>query len=540
MIYNRLKRFSLSTLVIAVCLLLASCGSESSSENRKQMKAKADLQGAVIGVQLGTTSDGLATELEKKGDGTKVERYNKGADAIQALLQGKIDCMVTDEAPAKAFQRVNPSLQILPETFDASSFAICVAKDHGELKQSINHAIRILKANGVIDSIVNRHLERGIAVAYTPKISAGKLNSSADKLNSSSDAPHPSDAKKMGPEALQKLGLKKSLRFATNATFEPFEYYQNGKIVGIDVDVANAIGDVLGVDVEILDMEFDAIITSVQAGKADAGIAGITVTPEREKNIGFTDSYADVRQVIMVNSGDVKVADAQHGFVDKFKSCFIDDNRYQYMLQGLGNTLIITFFAIILSVILGTLIAIVRARHERKGDRKIPNMLCQLYLTIMRGTPTMVQLLIIYYVVFASADVNKILVAVIAFGLNSAAYIAEVIRSGIMSVDNGQMEAGRSLGLSYGKTMRLIILPQAFKNVLPAMGNELITLLKETSISGYIGLVDLTKGSDIIRSITYEAMMPLGVVACLYLVLVLGLNAGVRRLEKRLRKSERK
>ena len=166
-------------------------------------------------------------------------------------------------------------------------------------------------------------------------------------------------------------------------------------------------------------------------------------------------------------------------------------------------------------------------------------MLCQLYLTIMRGTPTMVQLLIIYYVVFASADVNKIFVAVIAFGLNSAAYIAEVIRSGIMSVDEGQMEAGRSLGPSYGKTMRLIILPQAFKNVLPAMGNELITLLKETSISGYIGLVDLTKGSDIIRSITYEAMMPLGVVACLYLILVLGLNAGVRKLEKRLRKSER-
>ncbi len=133
-----------------------------------------------------------------------------------------------------------------------------MAKDHAELQQSINQAIRILKANGVIDSIVNRHLERGIAVAYTPKTS---------------------DVKKVGPEALLKLGLKKSLRFATNATFEPFEYYQDGKIVGIDVDVANAIGDVMGVDVEILDMEFDAIITSVQAGKADAGIAGITVTP---------------------------------------------------------------------------------------------------------------------------------------------------------------------------------------------------------------------------------------------------------------------
>ena len=516
--YRKTGKFKLGFLALLLSVLFVACGSGASDADRL-IKSKADLKGAVIGVQLGTTSDGLATELEKEGGGTKVERYNKGADAIQALLQGKIDCMVTDEAPAKAFQRVNPSLRILPETFDASSFAICVAKDHAELQQSINRAIRILKENGVIDSIVNRHLERGIAVAYTPKTS---------------------DVKKVGPEALQKLGLKTSLRFATNATFEPFEYYQNGKIVGIDVDVANAIGDVLGVDVEILDMEFDAIITSVQAGKADAGIAGITVTPEREKNIGFTDSYADVRQVIMVNSGDVKATANQLGVIDKFKSCFIDDNRYQYLLQGLGNTLIITFFAIILSVILGTLIAIVRARHERKGDWKIPNMLCQLYLTVMRGTPTMVQLLIIYYVVFASADVNKILVAVIAFGLNSAAYIAEVIRSGIMSVDNGQMEAGRSLGLSYGKTMRLIILPQAFKNVLPAMGNELITLLKETSISGYIGLVDLTKGSDIIRSITYEAMMPLGVVACLYLVLVLGLNAGVRRLEKRLRKSERK
>ena len=151
-----------------------------------------------------------------------------------------------------------------------------------------------------------------------------------------------------------------------------------------------------------------------------------------------------------------------------------------------------------------------------------------------------VQLLITYFVIFGSVNIDKTLVAVLAFGVNSGAYVAEIVRSGIMSVDNGQFEAGRSLGLSYAQTMRLVILPQAFKNVLPAIGNELITLLKETSISGYIGLVDLTKGSDIIRSITYEAMMPLGVVACLYLVLVLGLNAGVRRLEKRLRKSERK
>jgi polar amino acid transport system substrate-binding protein len=151
----------------------------------------------------------------------------------------------------------------------------------------------------------------------------------------------------------------------------------------------------------------------------------------------------------------------------------------------------------------------------------------------------MVQLLIIYYVIFASADVSKVVVAIVAFGLNSAAYLAEVIRSGIMSIDRGQMEAGRSLGMSYAQTMRFVILPQAYKNVLPAIGNELITLLKETSISGYIGLVDLTKGSDIIRSITYDAMLPLGVVALIYLVLVMSLEAGVSRIEKKLRKNER-
>ena len=205
----------------------------------------------------------------------------------------------------------------------------------------------------------------------------------------------------------------------------------------------------------------------------------------------------------------------------------------------MGNTLIITFFAILLSLMLGTLIAIIRATHDRNGNHRILNFLCQFYLTIIRGTPTMVQLLIIYYVVFASANVDKIFVAIIAFGLNSAAYISEVIRSGIMSVDKGQMEAGRSLGLSYSQTIRLVILPQAFKNVLPAMGNELITLLKETSISGYIGLVDLTKGSDIIRSITYDAMMPLGVVALIYLAIVVALSMGVRRLEKKLRKNEK-
>ena len=191
-----------------------------------------------------------------------------------------------------------------------------------------------------------------------------------------------------------------------------------------------------------------------------------------------------------------------------------------------------------LGIVLGFLIAIVRTSHDRNGGLAILNGICKVYLTIIRGTPVMIQLLIIYYVVLASVT-NKILVAVIAFGLNSAAYVAEIVRSGIMSVDIGQFEAGRSLGLNYSQTMKLVIIPQAVKNILPALLNEFISLLKETSISGYIGMMDLTKGGDIIRSNTYEAFIPLIAVALIYLVIVMLLSHGVSKLERRLRSNER-
>lgn len=226
-------------------------------------------------------------------------------------------------------------------------------------------------------------------------------------------------------------------------------------------------------------------------------------------------------------------------FVDQFTLNFIDDNRYRYILEGFGNTLIITLLAALLGIALGFLVAIIRSSHDKTGHMKIPNFICQVYLTVVRGTPTMIQLLIIYYVIFASVNVSKILAAVVAFGLNSGAYVAEIVRSGIMSVDEGQSEAGRSLGLNYRQTMQFIIMPQAFKNVLPALGNEFIVLLKETSISGYIGLTDLTHGGDIIRGITFSPFMPLIAVALIYLALVTGLSWCVGRLERRLRVSER-
>ena len=225
-------------------------------------------------------------------------------------------------------------------------------------------------------------------------------------------------------------------------------------------------------------------------------------------------------------------------FIDKFTQNFIEDDRYMYLVKGLGNTLIITLFALLIGIAVGFLVAVIRSTHDKHGGLGFLNAICKLYLTVWRGTPTVVQVMIMYYVILVSVS-NKIVVAVVAFGLNSAAYVAEIVRSGIMSIDEGQFEAGRSLGLNYSQTMRLIILPQAFKNVLPALGNEFITLLKETSVSGYIGMMDLTKGADIIRSQTYEAMMPLLGCAAIYLILVMILTAGLRKLEGRLRKSDR-
>lgn len=228
------------------------------------------------------------------------------------------------------------------------------------------------------------------------------------------------------------------------------------------------------------------------------------------------------------------------GFVDSFKQNFIEQGRWHYLANGLGTTLLITFFSVLIGMVLGFIIAIVRFTHDKTGKMKVGNFICRIYLTVIRGTPVVVQLLIIYFVIFASVPISKIFVAIIAFGINSGAYVAEIVRSGIASIDDGQFEAGRSLGLNYRQTMISIILPQAFKNVLPALANECIVLLKETSVSGYIAVQDLTKGGDIIRSQTYSAFMPLISVAIIYLVMVVVLSHFVTKLERRLRQSDRR
>ncbi|MGI6238446.1 MAG: amino acid ABC transporter permease [Christensenellales bacterium] len=227
---------------------------------------------------------------------------------------------------------------------------------------------------------------------------------------------------------------------------------------------------------------------------------------------------------------------------------FVARSRWKYLLDGLQTTLKITILAVLLGIALGIVVAIVRSTHDKtqgtirsraaRALLKSANAICNIYITVIRGTPVVVQLMIMYYIVFASSR-NGVMIAILAFGINSGAYVAEIIRGGIMSIDNGQFEAGRSLGFNYVQTMWHIVIPQAFKNVLPALANEFISLLKETSVAGYVAVKDLTKGGDIIRGTTYSAFMPLIAVALIYLLLVLFFTRLVSILERRLRSSER-
>ena len=234
-------------------------------------------------------------------------------------------------------------------------------------------------------------------------------------------------------------------------------------------------------------------------------------------------------------------------FCFKIYKCFLYQDRYAMFIEGLGNTLLLTLQALLMGIILGVVVALVRATWDKNSSEmhgpgklllRIANWLCNVYLTVIRGTPVVVQLLIWYFVVFASSR-NGMMIAAFAFGINSGAYVAEIIRSGIMAVDGGQMEAGRSLGFGYVATMRHIILPQAFKAVLPALANEFIVLLKETAVAGYVSVCDLTYAGNIVGGNAYEYLFPLLLTALIYLVMVLFFTYLVKKLERRLRSSER-
>ena len=453
---------------------------------------------------------------------------------------------------------------------------------------------------------------------------------------------------------------KEKLVLVTEAGFAPYEYYSNGEIVGVDIDIAREVAKYLDKELVIKDVAFDSIISEVKTGKSDIGAAGISYTEEREKEVDFTNSYVESKQVIIVRKDgyfydinglnkkkvavqlgsvaddyitnnypdielvrekkflaaiqdlkDSKVAavvmdelpatklvtsdmvimeepllidsygmivskdnpelleatnfvinklkangeiddyllhhlgvdnetENKNGIGNRFYKSVIYDGRYKFILEGLKNTLLIALGAVLIGIFLGMIAAISNNIYINTGKFKVLSMLSKAYVTVIRGTPSTLQLMIIYYIIFKQTSISIVLVGIVAFGINSGAYVAEIIRAGLNSIDRGQWEAGYSLGLNYRQVVSKIILPQSIKNILPALGNEFITLVKETSIGAYIGIVELTKASDIIASRTYDYFFPLMLIALIYLIITLLLSKIINKLEVRLNNANSK
>ena len=460
---------------------------------------------------------------------------------------------------------------------------------------------------------------------------------------------------------LSKIQQSSEIKIATNAEFEPFEYKDGDKIVGIDIDIAKKIAESLNAQTKINDVSFDAVTLELNSGNCDFAIAAMSYSSDKAQNVDFSDVYyyskqaiivpnnsniksssdldgkrigvamgftgdiyctenfknakierynkssdavldlinnrldavvvddAPAKKLISLSNNKVKMLDEylfEEGYriavpkgetellehinsvlkslkdskeIDKIVDKYITDSyspsidliaqiynnlkerdRYKMIINGLLTTLEITAVALLIGIFIGILISAVKVSHKENFVIKILKAIADLYLTIIRGTPVVVQLFVMYYLIFSSTGLSKIFVAMIAFGVNSGAYVAEIIRSGILSIDIGQYEAGRSLGLSESLTMRKIIMPQALKNVLPTLVNEFIQLIKETSVAGFIGVMDLSRAGDIIRSQTYEPLVPLSTVAILYLITVIATTFFMSFIERKLRVNDKR
>lgn len=500
-------------------------------------------------------------------------------------------CFITLSSCSSSKKQV----KIIDISLSSEKYAFAIKKG-SSLKKNVNDFL--LEKKDEIDKIFDKY-----------------LNATKDELETFGDS----------SIATASTNRKEELVVATNLDFAPFEYLNGAKIAGIDMEIAKMLADYLNKRLVVINMDFEAVITSVQnIDLYDIGMAGLTITDERAEVIDFSDAYFDVTQVLIVNSYDKRfddcktsddvtsilkslkgndakcggqagttsqfyvegneglgfegysnlefhsyssaamalkdmkngntsfiltdmttanaiVMDGNSSNIEKFNNSFFDNGGYKVVLNGLKATAMIALFSFIIGIFFGTLLACIKLSSGNNKVMYAIKKIVDIYLMIFRGTPIVVQLLVIYYVLLPSLGLHfdNLAVAIITFGLNSAAYIAEIMRGGILSVDKGQTEGGRSLALSYPTTMLTIVFPQALKNSLPTLGNELITLIKDTSVVSFIAVTDLTLAFKNIGSSTYEYTIPYLMLALTYLVIVLALTGIIRLLERWLRRSER-
>lgn len=480
---------NLYIIIFFLNLLIISCVSNN-TQTISKISSLDDLDGFSVGIYEGTVHDiFLATNYPE----INILRYNIVADMILSLKTNKTHAILLDYSAALLLLKVNPEIAMITDDVLSLPLGVGFNKKNLLLLNEFNDFLKIIKDNGEYAEMHNRWFLNDPELAVMP------------------------DLRSMKSEKKLKLGVA--------VADLPYVAYMNEEYVGFDIEMIKRFAIHAGYELSITTMEFSSLVNALASGKVDMIADGIAITEERAKQINFSDEYAIFKTAMLTlnkylaDFSDFKKADnLNQTFWSKTKNSFyqnvIHENRYKLIISGLKVTFLISIFATIFGTLLGALIC-----YLKMSKVIFFRIVGNLYISILRGTPVLVLLMIVYYVIFASVNVNPIYFAVFAFGLNFAAYVSEMFRTGIQGVDIGQSEAGIALGFSKIKAFIYIVIPQAIKSILPIYKGELISLVKMTSIVGYIAVEDLTKAGDIIRSRTFDAFFPLIMVAFLYFLI---------------------
>jgi len=495
-----MKRY-LQLFVLCIILLLNGCADNeegiaglSMLKGEKtitvvKLSAVDDIKDKRIGIFSGTVHDAFITRTYPKA---KAFMYDNTSDMVLSLKTGKIDAAMLESITANIILRHNPDLGLLSDDVFTMPLGVGFRKDTPALRDEFNNFLKEIRQDGVYDEMSKRWFVDDAEKAVMPPFK-----------NPVSD---------------------KKLVVAVSVEDLPYVAAMNGDYVGFDIEMIKRFAERANYNLEIITVDFSALIAALVSGKVDIITDGIAISEERAKQIDFSDAYANFKTAVIVTKKNlasydgVGITPVKTSFLksvsNSFYSNIILEKRYLLIIDGLKITVIISILAAIIGTLIGGLICFMRM-----SKRKVLSVAAGLFINLIRGTPVLVLLMIIFYVIFASTNINPVIVAVIAFGINFGAYVSEMFRTSIQSVDKGQAEAGIATGFTKVQTFVHIIMPQALRHVLPVYKGEFISLLKMTSIVGYIAVQDLTKASDIIRSRTFDAFFPLIMAAVLYIII---------------------
>ena len=504
--------FAACLLFMAQAGMAAELMPTTSSNESLQIKTVDNIKQRRIAVSSGSSMDLYAS---KKFPQATIIRATSVADQMLSLQTNKVDAVLLDSVSAKIALKSNPDLAIIDEKISPGYIAAAFRLKGHDLRERFDLFVAAIRQDGSLDEIHQRWYEGEPDISKMPKL------------------------------ALPTVGPKLRVGVDSNMGL-PFVTIVDGAFYGFEAELAQRFALHEGYPLEFLLMEFSNLLVSLATEKTDIIISDVSITEERKQQVAFSQPYAEEYMSVLVRAADRTSSESPVGastpttaepavatgwlanLVSSIKSTFVVESRWKLILQGLWVTVIVSLFATVLGTLLGALVCFLRM-----SDFGPTRYAGQLYVGFVRGLPVLLLLMLIFYVLLARVNVDAVMVAIIAFGINFAAYVAEIFRSGIQSVDKGQFEAGIAMGFSRVKTFMHIILPQAIRNILPIYRNEFISLVKMTSIVGYIGAQDLTKASDIIRSRTFEAFFPLVMVALMYFLVIWVLGLALDEIDRR-------